>query len=111
MLWRVESVTQQDETQLLDDLDKFLMDVLFGFKQHDFEETKEFPARSVLTVIEKTAKRLDVDLMNFYGGLSEQAHPNYLGMLSLYQAELDPRTCWFRSQVAMRIVVFQEWRQ
>ena len=61
------------------------MDVLFGFKSKEWAFSDEYVARNVLTVIERLSKQLGVDLSWYYAGLSEHAHPNYLGMMAVYR--------------------------
>jgi len=82
---RVVDVVEKDDVKELDQLDKFLMDVLVGFKSKDWAASEEYVARNVLTIIERIGKRLKIDTMWFYEGLSEHAHPNYLGMMATYR--------------------------
>lgn len=82
---RVAAVTDENDVSKLDELDKFLMDVLFGFKSKELGFSEEYTARNVLTIIQRITKQIGVDLMGFYEGLSEHAHPNYLGMMSVYR--------------------------
>ncbi len=82
---RVVDVAKKDDVKVLDELDKFLMDVLVGFKSKDWASSEEFVARNVLTIIQRIGKQLDIDMMWFYEGLSEHAHPNYLGMMATYR--------------------------
>ena len=82
---RVVEVTATEKTQALDELDKFLMDVLLGFKSKDWASSEEFVARNVLTIIQRIGKQLGIDMMWYYEGLSEHAHPNYLGMMATYR--------------------------
>jgi hypothetical protein len=76
---RVVAATKTDDVKELDELDKFLMDVLVGFKSKEWGFSEEFTARNVLTIIQRIGTQLDIDLMWYYDGLSEHAHPNYLG--------------------------------
>jgi hypothetical protein len=80
-----DKTIQKNETAMLNDVDKFLMDVLVGFKSKEWGFSEEYIARNVLTIIQRLSKELGIDLMWFYEGLSERAHPNYLGMLGTYQ--------------------------
>jgi hypothetical protein len=80
-----EKATQKNDAAMLNDVDKFLMDVLVGFKSKEWGFSEEYIARNVLTIIQRLSKELGIDLMWFYEGLSERAHPNYLGMLGAYQ--------------------------
>lgn len=82
---RAAKAVQSNDTKNLDTLDKFLMDVLAGFKSPEWGFSEEFTARNVLTIIQRLSKELDIDIMWFYEGLCERAHPNYLGMLGTYQ--------------------------
>lgn len=82
---RVRAAVEKDDVKELDEIDTFLMDVLVGFKSKDWGFSEEFAARNVLTIIQRLSKQLGIDLMWFYEGLSEYAHPNYLGMLGTYQ--------------------------
>lgn len=82
---RVVDTTTNGDLKLLGELDKFLMDVLVGFKSKRWGDCEEFQARNVLTLIERLTKRLGLDLMYYYEGLSEHAHPNYLGMMAVYR--------------------------
>jgi hypothetical protein len=96
LLWdavrRVSEVVEKDDTAQLDDLDKFLMDVLMGFKSKDWAFSEEYQARNVLTIIDRLSKQLDAKFMWYYEGLSEHAHPNYLGMMRAYQQSADEET-------------------
>jgi hypothetical protein len=83
-----EKAVTADETKTVDEVDEFLMDVLMGFKSKDWGFSEEYIARNVLTIIQRLTKELGVDLFFFYEGLSERAHPNYLGMLGTYQTPL-----------------------
>lgn len=85
-----EKAVQKNNTKMLDDVDKFLMDVLVGFKSKEWGFSEEYIARNVLTIIQRLSKELEIDLMWFYEGLSERAHPNYLGMLGTYQTAPPP---------------------
>jgi hypothetical protein len=82
---RVITVTEDNDPAKLDELDKFLMDVLFGFKSTEWHFSEDFVARNVLTIIERVSKQVGIDLMWYYEGLSEHAHPNYLGMMATYR--------------------------
>jgi hypothetical protein len=82
---RVVAASAKDDVKELDELDKFLMDVLMGFKSKEWGFSEEFAARNVLTIIQRIGKQLGIDLMWYYEGLSEHAHPNYLGMMSVYR--------------------------
>jgi hypothetical protein len=87
---RAERALKENDTNKLDELDKFLMDVLVGFKSPEWGFSEEYVARNVLTIIQRLSRELDIDLMWFYEGLSERAHPNYLGMLGTYQTAPPP---------------------
>ena len=78
----------KNELAALNDVDKYLMDVLVGFKSPGWSFSEEYIARNVLTIIQRLTRELEIDLMWFYEGLSEHAHPNYLGMLGMYQTFL-----------------------
>jgi hypothetical protein len=80
-----EKAVKDGDTKKVDEVDKFLMDVLMGFKSPEWGFSEEYVARNVLTIIQRLTKELGIDLMWFYEGLSEHAHPNYLGMLGTYQ--------------------------
>lgn len=82
---RVMAATEKDDTKELDELDKFLMDVLFGAKSQAWGFSEELVARNILTIIQRLSKQLGIDLMWFYDGLSEYAHPNYHGMMAVYR--------------------------
>jgi hypothetical protein len=82
---RVEGVVEKDDPAGMNELDKFLMDVLMGFKSKEQGFSEEYTARNVLTIIQRLTKQLEVELMWFYEALSEHAHPNYLGMMGTYQ--------------------------
>jgi hypothetical protein len=82
---RVVAVMETDDVKQLDELDKFLMDVLVGFKSKEWGYSEELAARNVLTIIQRIGKQLGIDLMWYYEGLSEHAHPNYLGMMAVYR--------------------------
>lgn len=82
---RIEYVTVAKAKDKLDDLDKHLMSVMFGFKSAEWPMTLEYQAKNVVTIIECLTKKLDVDLIAMYGDLSEHAHPNYLGMMAAFQ--------------------------
>ena len=75
----------ENEVASLNDVDKYLMDVLVGFKSTGQGFSEEYVARNVLTIIQRLTRELEIELMWFYEGLSERAHPNYLGMLGMYQ--------------------------
>ena len=86
---RVQEVTETRAKYKLEELDKHLMNVMFGFKSADWEMTLEYQAKNVVTIIERLTKKLDVDLSSMYGDLSEHAHPNYLGMMAAFQHEVE----------------------
>ncbi len=67
-----EKAVQKNDTKMLDDVDKFLMDVLVGFKSKGWGFSEEYIARNVLTIIQRLSKELGIDLMWFYEGLSER---------------------------------------
>ena len=80
----------KNDIALLNDVDKFLMDVLVGFKSKGWGFSEEYIARNVLTIIQRLSKELDIELMWYYEGLCEYAHPNYFGMLGTYQTPPPP---------------------
>ncbi|MGE3341796.1 MAG: hypothetical protein AB7L71_00050 [Vicinamibacterales bacterium] len=82
---RAQKAVKNGDAKAVDEIDKFLMDVLVGFKSPEWGFSEEYVARNVLTIIQRLTKELDLELMWFYEGLSEVAHPNYLGMLGMYQ--------------------------
>lgn len=93
-----EKAVKEDDPKKVDQVDKFLMDVLVGFKSKEWAFSEEYIARNVLTIIQRLTKELEVELMFFYEGLSEHAHPNYLGMLGTYQTPpADGSTTKFQS--------------
>jgi hypothetical protein len=101
-----EKAVTSDNTKMIDDVDSFLMDVLAGFKSKEWAPSEEFKARNVLTIIQRLSKELDIDLMFFYEGLSEFAHPNYLGMLQAFQTPPSPGefVVKFHSPTGLRLV-------
>ena len=82
---RAQESVDKNEVAALNDVDKYLMNVLVGFKSTGWAFSEEYVARNVLTIIQRLTKALEIELMWLYGGLSEHAHPNYLGMLGMYQ--------------------------
>jgi hypothetical protein len=78
--------------QAVVEYDKYLMDAMFGSKSKEWSggaEAEEYATRNVLTIMQRLAKEMNSELMWFYNGLSEHAHPNYLGMSSIYQVISD----------------------
>jgi hypothetical protein len=88
LLWdvmrKVESVVQSNDTAQLTDFHALMSKSLFGGKAPDLRVSEEIEARSVITIIERLSKKLDVPLMGFFERLSEFAHPNYHGMMATY---------------------------
>ena len=80
----------KNDVSALNDVDKFLMDVLMGSKSDEWGVSAEYNARNVLTIIQRLTKELEIKLEWFYEGLSEHAHPNYHGMLRIYQTSPPP---------------------
>ncbi len=86
---RVEAVTEGNRVEDVQELGKFLMDVLFGYKAKEWALSEEYVAKNVVTIIQRLTKQTDTNFEGFYAVLSEHAHPNYLGMMGVYQALLE----------------------
>lgn len=86
---RVETVTEGNRVEDLEELGKFLMDVLFGYKSKEWALSEEYVARNVVTIIQRLTKQTDTQFEGFYAVLSEHAHPNYLGMMGVYQEPIE----------------------
>jgi hypothetical protein len=72
--------------QAVVEYDKYLMDAMFGSKSKEWSGgAEDYTTRNILTIMQRLAKEMDSELMWFYNGMSEHAHPNYLGMSSIYQ--------------------------
>jgi len=54
---------KKNEVAALNDVDKFLMDVLVGFKSKEWGFSEEYIARNVLTIIQRLSKELEIDLL------------------------------------------------
>jgi len=54
---------KKNEVAALNDVDKFPMDVLVGFKSKEWGFSEEYIARNVLTIIQRLSKELEIDLL------------------------------------------------
>ena len=83
---QADKATNAGTMQALVEYDKYLMDAMFGSKSKEWSGgAEDYAARNVVTIMQRLTKEMDSELMWFYNGMSEHAHPNYLGMSSMYQ--------------------------
>lgn len=78
---RVEIVLASRSSSNLEELDDDVMQLLMGGRDKDWGGPIQ--AKSILTVIDHVA-RVFKQARKHYDGLSEFAHPNYAGMLDMY---------------------------
>jgi hypothetical protein len=64
------------------------MRALMGGKSSKWAHSEEFEALNVLTIIDQLTKKMP-KLRAMYDLLSEYAHPNYSGMMGVYQRVAD----------------------
>ncbi len=71
----------------IENLDKRLMDTLFGSRTPGWGDPVKVPAVNILTILGRLSKalKLERNLEEPYGGLSEHGHPNFTGMMGSYQ--------------------------
>jgi len=68
----------------LEEFDKKMMRALLGGKSREWTHPEEFEALNVLTIIDRLGKKMP-NLKSMYELLCEYAHPNYDGMIGVYQ--------------------------
>lgn len=81
---RVREITGAHDLAALKDLDPWLMRVLMGGKSSEWTHADEYEAINVLSVIKQLSDEMP-HLLSMYELLSEYAHPNYKGMMGVYQ--------------------------
>ena len=87
---QADKAAKTSTMQAVKEYDKYLMDAMFGSKAKEWSGgVEDYTTRNVVTVMQRLAKEMKSDLMWFYDGMSEHAHPNYLGMSSIYRMNSD----------------------
>lgn len=89
MAQEAERITKDHDRAALEQFDDRIMKAMFGGKSPEWTHANEIQALNVLTIIDNLTKTTIPDLRSMYDLLSEYAHPNYDGMIGVYQVVIE----------------------
>jgi hypothetical protein len=83
---KLEDIIEEDDDAALDEFDKYITNTILGHgpKAKTFVLAEQYVVQNILTIIQRLSKQYEVPFDGFYEGLCEYAHPNYIGMMSVY---------------------------
>lgn len=113
LLWDVtrqgEDVARGNDLDRLEEFKTLIEKSLAGGKAPHFRLSEEIEARSVITIVQRLTKSLDVPLWGYFERLSEFAHPNYHGMMGSYSEAAEEsgaiQTFWDRRESMVRPLI------